>query len=112
MVGDSDVVPSLEDNVLAVQHEAVTDSFEGKNAHSNTFARVRVRDGFCRFVWIHAPDDGKEGRPGRDSSEHLAVDDELFAHVVTQLDHQITIVELPAREVVQVGEGAELLDPE
>jgi hypothetical protein len=29
---------------------------------------------------------------------------------VTQLDHQVTIVELQAREVVQVGEGAELLD--
>jgi hypothetical protein len=39
------------------------------------------------------------------------VDDEPFARVVTQLDHQVTIVELQAREVVQVG-GAELLNRE
>jgi hypothetical protein len=39
------------------------------------------------------------------------VDDERFAHVVTQFDHQVTIVKLQAREVVQIG-GAELLDRE
>ena len=42
---------------------------------------------------------------GRQSGEELAMDDEPIAWLYTELDHEVAVLELQAREVVQVLVG-------